>query len=115
MMNSIAELQGRLSKSACPSCAKPKLDLRLRCDLGLHECLYLVKCGGCDTNYTISSESQSVAKGTDTAGHGIMSLLTCPKCGSATTELGFQCDVKTQGCFYTITCKACGTAIHDYQ
>jgi hypothetical protein len=111
--NVLGELQSRLAKTGCPGCAKPKLELRLRCDLGQSECLYLVKCGGCDTNFTIGEESRSLAHG-EPLRQGI-AVLTCPKCGGTTTELDFHCDVTTHGCFYTIRCKPCGTVIHDYK
>ncbi|MBI3609275.1 MAG: hypothetical protein HY204_01065 [Nitrospirae bacterium] len=113
-ISTLDELQTQLSKTACPNCTKKALDLRLRCDLGETECLYLIKCGNCNTNYTIGAESKALAKRQPMVGD-LLTLLTCSECGSAKTELGFQCDLTTKGCFYTMTCKSCGRTVKEYR
>jgi len=113
-IGTLDELQTQLSKTACPNCKQKDLDLRLRCDLGHEECLYLVKCGNCNTNYTIGAETKTLAKHRPSV-EDLFFILTCSKCGSAKTELGFQCDLTTKGCFYTITCKSCGQIIKEYK
>jgi transcription elongation factor Elf1 len=113
-ISTLDELQIQISKTACPNCKKKELDLQLRCDLGQQECLYLVKCGNCNTNYTIATDTKALAEHLPDV-EDILSILTCPECGSAKTELGFQCDLTTKGCFYTITCKSCKRVIREYK
>ena len=108
------ELQAQISKAPCPGCRKPDLELRLRCDLGLQECLYLIKCRCCGTNYTIEAASETLASDTPLL-HEMFSVLACATCGSSATEMGFQCDLNTRGCFYTFTCKPCGRVIKEYR
>jgi hypothetical protein len=107
-------LQAQISKVSCPACSKVDLELRLRCDLTLHECLYLVKCRRCDSNFTISSNSEALAAEAPLISD-LFTKLACVKCDSATAELGFQCDLRTRGCYYTFTCKSCGDVIKQYQ
>ncbi len=113
-ISSIEELQTQLTKTACPNCNKTKLDLRLRCDLGNDECLYLVKCGNCETNYTISTETKKLSKQRPHL-EKLLTTLTCPNCGSTKAEIGFRCDLASKGCFYTIACQACGQVIKEYR
>ncbi len=113
-INTLDEIQTQISKTACPNCNKSELDLQLRCDLGQEECLYLIKCGNCSTNYTITTHSKALSKHRPRLEH-LLSVLTCPNCGNDMAELGFQCDLTTKGCFYTITCKSCGRVIKEYR
>lgn len=113
-INTLDELQIQLSKTACPNCKKKELDLQLRCDLGQEECLYLVKCQSCNTNYTITTDTKALSKDRPSL-ENLLSVLKCPNCGSVKAELGFQCDLTTKGCFYTITCKSCGQVIKEYR
>ena len=109
------EIQTQLSKAACPNCREKAFDLRLRCDLGEEECLYLVKCENCNTNYAIGAETKALAKHRPTVETLLASALSCSTCGNAKTELGFQCDLTTKGCFYTVTCKSCSRVIKEYR
>ena len=113
-VSTLDEIQAQIFKTACPNCKENKLDLRLRCDLEQGECLYLVKCSQCQTNYTIGAETRGLATRRPTVSD-LLSLLTCQKCGSTRTELGFQCDLATHGCFYTITCRTCNQVIKAYK
>ena len=111
-VSSHEELQAQISKAPCPGCARQSLELRLRCDLGLHECLYLIKCRSCDTNYTIGTTSKDLAEDRPRL-QEVLSVLACGTCGLSMTALGFQCDLNTRGCYYTFTCKTCGQVIKE--
>jgi len=113
-VSTVDQIQSDLMKTACPSCGTKELDLRLRCDLGQGECLYLIKCARCGTNYAVAAQTKRLASHQPTT-EDLLSTLTCAHCASTKTELGFQCDLTSKECFYTITCKACGKPIKEYR
>jgi hypothetical protein len=113
--NMLDVIQSELAKTPCPYCRKRELDLRLRCDLlSDGECLFIVKCGSCETNYAIGLQTKQLASHQPIV-EDLLSALTCSTCASTKTELGFACDLTSKACFYTITCKSCGTAIKEYR
>jgi hypothetical protein len=53
----LRDVQLRLAALSCPSCAKGRLDLRLRCDISAAECLYLATCDHCAAEYWVDCDS----------------------------------------------------------
>ncbi|MBI1822031.1 MAG: hypothetical protein HY036_00130 [Nitrospirae bacterium] len=113
-INSLDQLQSKILLTACPSCERKELDMSLRCDLGQDECLYLVKCQNCNSNYVIGAQTKNLATHQPVM-EDLLSILTCSKCASTKTELGFECELASKVCFYKIICKSCGNVIKEYR
>jgi hypothetical protein len=74
------DVQLRLAALSCPSCARGRLDLRLRCDISSAECLYLATCDQCAAEYEID----------------------CDSLPEHTADATFACDAVTHRCTYAI-------------
>jgi len=92
----LQDVQLRLSTMACPSCRTRGLDLRIRCDLDVNECLYLAICEDCSAEYWIDR---------DTLPDGMGDI--CRVCGSAHCSLTLSCDAMTHRCAYGVSFTPC--------
>jgi hypothetical protein len=112
--STLEEMQTQLARTVCPSCRAKALDLRLRCDLGQDECLYLVTCGSCTSDFVIGAESKALAQHRP-AVDALLSSLSCPTCAGAKLELSFQCELATKRCFYAVVCRSCRQVVKTYR
>lgn len=110
----IDELQLELSHTPCSSCGQSQLSLSLRCDPGEEKCFYIVQCEHCKVHYHIGEEARAMA-GHRLGDEDILTLLTCPYCGSHRASLHFGCELEQHTCLYTISCFSCGRVIREFR
>ena len=100
-MRKMAKAQSLLSKSACPACSSPGLELRLDCHSGI-ECQKVAVCEGC--NRTFAANVTEFNRGVE----ALLPDLVCRGCGTKGAQYSMVCEIPTLTCDPQVTCTSCG-------
>ncbi|MFQ6094299.1 MAG: hypothetical protein ACE5OR_16765 [bacterium] len=106
-MDKLTKLQLKLREVGCPMCLHTKLDLSLRCEPGMEECLYVATCQHCHYMFEVNTQTKTLAE-MEEQWEGKLKEKGCPKCGRDNMELNFRCDLHSKECFHVGTCQNCG-------
>ncbi len=96
------QLVERLQNVACPDCFQVDYELRMRCDLGLGECLYVASCHHCGHQFDFENiaEFNKVMLRIQHNTHE----RRCPVCGETELEAHFVCDLRKHECYAHTVC-----------
>ena len=100
----VSDVSHRVPHTSCPSCEEARLEFTLRCDLGGAECLFLARCGGCNTVFDLDAESFPSGLSSDSlqSGH-----ILCPRCDQRLAMVTLACSTSSHSCRYALQCSHC--------
>lgn len=96
------QLYERFAGVACPQCLQTDYELRLRCDFGMGDCLYVAACRRCGRQFHF----ESIAA-VDELMHTVWrhaQQARCPVCGSNDLRAHFVCDPGKRECYAHVRC-----------
>ncbi len=91
----LTEMQILMNQVRCPNCSAEDFDVKLRCDLGIGECLATASCQNCKTVYELSTEGRVLEAGKQSIGSH-----QCPACRGREVSMAFRCELPSRKCLY---------------
>ena len=102
-MNKLEAVETLVSKIPCPVCLNSRFEVNLSCEMANTPCDYHATCGKCGYRMVISPETKTMDKiWTDVQRH--VKEKGCPECGDKDLNLEFLCDMKSEDCFFLVSC-----------
>ena len=102
-MDKLLAVEMLVGKIPCPICLNSRFEVNLNCDLPNTACDFHAVCGHCHHKIIISQDTKTMREVWGQVESHIIDT-GCPECKDHKLNLEFLCDVKSEDCFFLVSC-----------
>ena len=102
-MDKLLTVEMLVDKIPCPICLNSRFEVNLNCDLPNTACDFHAVCGHCHHKIIISQDTKTMREVWGQVETHIIDT-GCPECKDHKLNLEFLCDVKSEDCFFLVSC-----------